>query len=137
MINFSNACRSIAIGSLFVAASCDKPPPISADPETAHCERAAQRLVRDVGKILIVESQAWSIDGMRNVRVRFQYPPNPDNLNMGNILCTYDYSLDVRSDKSRLPQLKSVYFQARYLSENELLLLNMGLRGTQPEYKVK
>lgn len=101
------------------------------DPEALHCGQAAQRLTREVGNITIIEAKAWTNEAVRSVRVRFAYPENEDGLVNGSVLCTYDFPVTIRGDNKRRPQAQSVYFRARHLSTNELLLLNMGLRGTR------
>ncbi|HEY9164408.1 MAG TPA: hypothetical protein VIN57_07330 [Magnetovibrio sp.] len=109
----------------------------SVDPEANHCEAAAKRLTRDVGIIQIIETKAWTQGDTRNVRVRFAYPQNnPEGLANGLVTCNYAFTLDVRGDADRYPQAQSIYFRARNLSTNELLLLNMGLRGTKSQFKL-
>lgn len=108
------------------------------DPEAIHCVAAAKRLTRDVGNIQVIEAKAWTQEDVRNVRVRFSYPENnPEGLTNGAVTCAYAFTLDIRGDKDRYPQAQSIYFRARNLSTNELLLINMGLRGTQPQFKMK
>ena len=77
-------------------------------------------------------------EAQRSERVRFTYPEgNAAGLSFGAVLCTYAFDVAVRSNDKRNPKAQTVYFRARNLSENELLLLNMGLRGTKPEFKIK
>lgn len=107
------------------------------DPEARHCEAVAQRLTREVGDIALIETKAWTQGDVRNVRIRFAYPENnPENLTNGTVACGYAFPLEVRGDKDRYPQAQSIFYRARYLSTNELLLLNMGLRGTKPQLKL-
>lgn len=101
------------------------------DPEALHCSNAAQRLTREVGNVTILEAKAWTNGDVRSVRVRYAYPENEDGLVNGSVLCTYDFPVTIRGDDKRHAQAQSVYFRARHLSTNELLLLNMVLRGTQ------
>ena len=101
------------------------------DPEAMHCSGAAQRLTKEVGNIQIIEAKAWTHEEVRNVRVRFAYPENEAGLVNGSVLCTYDFPVTIRGDNKRRPKAQSVYFRARHLSTNELLLLNIALRGTQ------
>ena len=102
------------------------------DPEARHCERAAQRLTHEVGNINVIEAKAWTNADVRSVRVRFAYPENTQGLVNGSVLCTYVFPVTVRGDLKRDVKAQSVYFRARHLSTNELLLLNIGLRGTKP-----
>lgn len=107
------------------------------DPEARHCEAVAQRLTREVGDITLLETKAWTQGDVRNVRVQFAYPVNnPENLTNGTVACGYAFPFEVRGNKDRYPQAQSVYYRARNLSTNELLLLNMGLRGTKPQLKL-
>ena len=105
------------------------------DPEADHCARAAARLTRSDGPISVTEAKAWTTDDVRSVQVRFAYAENnPAGLSYGNIQCTYAFPVTVRGDAKRLPQAQSLYFRNRNLSENELLLLNMNLRGTKSDF---
>lgn len=133
MAHFAKIYRVLLV--FFVAlsgAGCGEESPPPADPEADRCERVARRLTRDIGPITILESHAWALEDLRSVRVRFAYPETADGPSFGNIMCTFPFPVDVRGDKNRQPLAQSVYFQARYLSENELLLLNMSLRGIKP-----
>lgn len=107
-----------------------------ADPEADHCVRAAQRLLKDelkgMGSIAVLESQAWTQDQDRLVRLRFAYPPgHPEGLEYGTIRCTYAFPVEARGDASRRPRAVAIYFRARNLSANELWLLNAALHGTR------
>ena len=119
-----------ALAAVAVLGACGDKTDVPADPEAQHCVRAAERLTRDVGNIQIIEAKAWTNGDVRSVRVRFAYPENTQGLSNGNVMCVYAYPVTVRGDKGRRPQAQSIYFRARHLSENELLLLNMALRGT-------
>lgn len=112
------------------ASACDEKRAPSADPEAEHCTRAAKRLTRAEGSIAVIEAKSWTTEDVRNVRVRFAYPETVTGSTNGSLICTYPFPLAVRGDKNRHPQAQSMFFQARYLSQNELLLLNIGLRGT-------
>ena len=126
----------VAVGA--VLASCGEKAAPPADPEAHHCTRVAMRLTRDVGSITVIEAKSWTFEDVQNVRVRFAYPETASNAAIyGNVLCSYPFPVDIRGDKDRQPQLQSVYFQGRYLSKNELLLLNIGLRGVRPDLKIK
>lgn len=107
------------------------------DPEVDHCTRATERLVSqylddETAAAVIVETQAWTVeDEMRNVRVRFEYPPNAEDLTFGSVVCAYGYSLEVRNDPGRKVISKAITFRGRKLPSAELLLLNAKLRGTR------
>lgn len=117
--------------------ACGDNQPLDGDPEARHCEAAAQRLTREVGHIDIIESKGWTQEDVRHVRVRFAYPQNnSEGLLNGSLTCSYPFTLAIRGDKSRYPQAQAIFFRARNLSQNELLLLNMGLRGTKPAFKL-
>lgn len=135
-VKFFRALALLFAGT--VLAACGEQGRGFVDVEAQHCRAAAKRLTRDVGDIQIIEAKAWTIGDQRNVRVRFSYPEhNEQGLTNGNLLCSYVFPVTVRGDNSRVPVAKSIYFRARNLSKNELLLLNMGLRGTRPEFKIK
>lgn len=124
------ALAPITLATALLAACGDGGAPL--DPEADHCSRAAQRLTRDDGPIAIIEAKGWTTGDVRSVQVRFAYAEgNPAGLSHGNIQCIYAFPITVRGDAGRLPQAQSLYFRNRHLSENELLLLNMGLRGTR------
>jgi len=124
-------------GLVLAVTGCSEDTAFDADPEARHCEAAAQRLTREVGNIEILESKGWTQEDVRHVRVRFAYPQNNgEGLLNGSLTCSYPFTMGIRSDKSRYPQAQGIYFRARNLSENELLLLNMGLRGTKPAFKL-
>lgn len=129
MMYFNKRLSSLAI--MMALSACGDQGGQNLDPEALHCSAAAQRLTREVGNVTIIEAKAWTNEAVRNVRVRFAYPENEDGLVNGSVLCTYDFPVTLRGDNKRHPQAKSVYFRARHLSTNELLLLNMGLRGTK------
>lgn len=126
---FNKRLSSLAIVMALLA--CGDQGGDAVDPEALHCSGAAQRLTREVGNVTIIEAKAWTNEEVRSVRVRFAYPENEDGLVNGSVLCTYDFPVTLRTDDKRHPQAQSVYFRARHLSTNELLLLNMGLRGTK------
>lgn len=132
---------SALVGVLTLAACGEDAPPPVFDPEQDHCARAVDRLMRTDVKIdghpVILDAQAWTQEDVRNVRVRFEYPPNPEELERGTALCTYDFAYEVRNDPKRNPRATAIYFRGRYLSETELLLLNAGLRGLKPDYRIK
>lgn len=142
MMHFNNHLRtlSLILGVAMVSACGDDATTNgdgSLDPEVRHCEAAAQRLTREVGNIKIIEAKATTQGDVRNVRVRFAYPQNNSaGLSNGFVACGYAFTLEVRGDKDRYPQAQSIYFRARNLSTNELLLLNMGLRGTKSQFKL-
>jgi hypothetical protein len=133
MVHFDKIFKTltlVAVGMVVVACGESSPPP--ADPEADHCERAVKRLTREQGPIAIIEAKAWTIEDVRNVRVRFAYLENGKaSATRGIVMCSYAFPVTVRGDKYRHPQALSVNFHARNLSTNELLLLNMGLRGVK------
>lgn len=139
MANFYKVLSVLApIVAVSQVAACGDAGSTKGDPEAQHCEQAAQRLTRDIGTIHVIETKPWTADNVRSVRVRFTYPEgNAAGLSFGAVLCTYAFDVAVRSNDKRNPKAQTVYFRARNLSENELLLLNMGLRGTKPEFKIK
>lgn len=122
---------------LGVLGGCAEEGQAPVDPEIDHCVRAAQRLVSqylddETAVAVIVETQAWTVeDEMRNVRVRFEYPPNAEDLTFGSVVCVYGYSLEVRNDPDRKVISKTITFRGRNLPPAELLLLNAKLRGTR------
>ena len=131
-----------ALAAILVLASCGDPqsaPPLG--PEEDHCARDVERLIKpevfEGGAPLITHVSAATNEDIRNVRVRYDYPPNPEELEKGTILCTYAFPYEARNDQARIVKAQSVYFRGRYLSETELLLLNAALRGLKPDYKVK
>lgn len=120
------------------ASSCGEKVAPPADPEAHHCTKVAVRLTRDIGAITVIEAKSWTFEDVQNVRVRFVYPEtSSEAATYGNVLCVYPFPVEVRGDKNRLLQVQSVYFQGRYLSKNELLLLNIGLRGVKPDIRIK
>lgn len=139
MMQFIRFLSVLAIG--VATASCDQPAPPPLGPEADHCARAVERLIRpevDEGGVpLITDVQAWTVEDIRNVRVRYDYPPNPEGLERGTIMCTYAFPYEVRNDPKRFVKAQSVYFRGRNLAETELLLLNAALRGLKPDYKIK
>lgn len=130
---------SVLCGAV-ATASCDQPVP-TLGPEADHCSRAVHRLIKGEveqgGVPVVTDVQAWTVDDTRNVRVRFDYPANAENLEAGTIMCAYAYPYEVQKDPERFVKAQSIYFRGRYLSETELLLLNAGLRGLNPDYKIK
>ena len=139
MIRFARFLSMLAV--TVATASCDKPPAPPLGPEADHCARAVERLIKpevyEGGAPLVTDVQAWTVEDVRNVRVRYDYPPNPEELEKGTIMCTYGFPYEVRNDRARIVKAQSVYFRGRYLSETELLLLNAALRGLKPDYKIK
>lgn len=129
MTYYHKVLSGLAVVTALVACGNEGAP--ARDPEAVHCSGAAQRLTKEVGNVTIIEAKAWTNEDVRSVRVRFAYPENEDGLVNGSVLCTYDFPVTMRGDNKRRPQAQSVYFHARHLSTNELLLLNIALRGTK------
>ena len=131
MAYFDKILKALAVAFVaFVGVSCGEKSAPPADPEADHCARAAVGLTRAIGSITVIEAKSWTLENVQNVRVRFVYPETAtEAASYGSVLCTYAFPLEVRGDKKRQPQAQSVYFQGRYLSKNEVLLLNIGLRG--------
>lgn len=128
---FANSFKMLLLLSLLapVLEACGEGGDVPADPEEAHCRKVAAKLAQAAGTIRILDSRAWTLDDVRNVRVRFEYPPETPDMTVGSIMCTYDFSIETRSDARRKPVAASVFFRGRTLSTNELLLLNTAIRA--------
>ena len=118
-----------------VLSSCEQQPP-SIEPEVEHCAITAGRATQTYGDITIVREHHWTLENVRGVQLRFEYPPDYEEFRFGNIQCTYEFSLATRADPHRVVYAQSVYFKGRYLSENELRFLNTSPFRPQPIFKV-
>ena len=124
-----------ALLTVLALASCDASPP-AIEPEVEHCAITAGRATQTYGEITIVRMRYWTLEDVRGVQLRFEYPPDYEEFRFGNILCTYAFPLDIRSDPKRIVKAQSVYFKGRYLSESELHFLNTSPFRPQPKFKL-
>jgi len=132
----TSAHRSFnAILAVFVLTSCGQEPP-SIEPEVEHCAITAGRATQTYGDITVVRMHHWTLENVRGVQLRFEYPPDYQDFRFGNITCTYTFTLDIRADHRRVVNAQSVYFKGRYLSENELRFLNTSPFRPQPKFKI-
>lgn len=120
---------------MFVLASCGQEPP-TIEPEVEHCAITAGRATQTYGDITIVRMHHWTLENVRGVQLRFEYPPDYTEFRFGNIMCTYAFTLDIRADPNRIVKAESVYFKGRYLSENELNFLNTSPFRPKPVFKI-
>lgn len=134
-VKTSALCSFNAVLAVFVLTSCDQEPPFN-EPEVEHCAITAGRATQTYGDVTIVRIHHWTLENVRGVQLRFEYPPDYRNFRFGNIMCTYAFTLDVRSDPNRVVYAQSVYFKGRYLSENELRFLNTSPFRPQPKFKI-
>jgi len=121
--------------AVLVLASCGQEPPLI-EPEVEHCAITAGRATQTYGDITIVRMHHWTLENVRGVQLRFEYPPDYTEFRFGNIMCTYAFTLDIRVDPNRIVKAQSVYFKGRYLSENELHFLNTSPFRPQPKFKL-
>jgi len=133
-----SACGGLALTLmvlLLALASCGSEP-AQMEPEVEHCAITAGRATQTYGDITIVRMHHWTLENVRGVQLRFEYPPEYEEFRFGNIQCTYEFSLATRSNPDRIVYAQSVYFKGRYLSENELRFLNTSPFRPQPKFKL-
>lgn len=121
--------------AMFVLTSCAQDPP-KIEPEVEHCAITAGRATQTYGDITIVRMHHWTLENVRGVQLRFEYPPDYSEFRFGNIMCTYPFTLDIRADPNRIVKAQSVYFKGRYLSESELNFLNTSPFRPKPKFKI-
>lgn len=106
------------------------------EPEVAHCATIVGRATQVYGEITIIGVQTADVGDVRTVQLRFAYPPENTEFSVGNITCSYAFSLDTRANPKRIVTAASVYFKGRALSENELYYLNTSPFRALPKFKL-
>lgn len=115
--------------------ACTEEPP-RLEPEVTHCATIVGRATQVYGEITIIGVHTADVGDMRTVHLRFAYPPDNTEFSVGNITCSYAFSLDSRADPNRVVNAASVYFKGRALSENELYKLNTSPFRALPKFKL-
>ncbi|OEJ67998.1 hypothetical protein BEN30_06915 [Magnetovibrio blakemorei] len=106
------------------------------EPEVAHCAIIVGRATQVYGEITIIGVQTADVGDVRTVHLRFAYPSDSTEFSVGNITCSYAFSLDSRVNPKRVVKAASVYFKGRALSENELHYLNTSPFRALPKFKI-
>jgi len=104
------------------------------EPEVEQCATIVGRTTEMFGSIVITKVHLWDVDTVRNVQLRFDYPPDMGDVGTGLIVCTYDY--DPRGAADRIVKAQAVYYKGRYLDESELYYVNTSPFRPRPEFKI-
>lgn len=103
--------------------------------EVEQCATITGRTTQMFGNIVITKVHMWDGDGVRNVQLRFDYPPEMGDVGKGLIACSYDY--DPAAPADRVVKAKAVHYKGRYLDESELYYVNTSPFRPRPDFKVK